>query len=163
MPDKGLPTPQRRYPVNKEKKSLFRRIAILLSAVGPGLFLIGYNIGTGSITTMASAGSRYGMGLFWALIGIMAIVTTMVNEWTTIVLGIPVSTVAVAVVIMIGSYILLWDGKYEHFEKFLIILVIIMGASFLGSMFLVVPQPAESDRKQTSKIQQRLFTRVSHL
>ena len=41
---------------------------MLLSAVGPGLFLIGYNIGTGSVTTMASAGSRYGMSLFWLLI-----------------------------------------------------------------------------------------------
>ena len=36
--------------------------------VGPGLFLIGYNIGTGSVTTMASAGSRYGLSLFWLLI-----------------------------------------------------------------------------------------------
>lgn len=41
---------------------------MLLSAIGPGLFLIGYNIGTGSVTTMASAGSRYGMSLFWLLI-----------------------------------------------------------------------------------------------
>lgn len=35
--------------------------------VGPGLFLIGYNIGTGSITTMAKTGAEYGMSLFWAL------------------------------------------------------------------------------------------------
>ncbi len=39
-----------------------------LSAVGPGLFLIGYNIGTGSVTTMAMAGAKYGMTLFWALL-----------------------------------------------------------------------------------------------
>jgi len=45
-----------------------RKILIALSAVGPGLFLIGYNIGTGSITTMAKAGANYGMTLFWALI-----------------------------------------------------------------------------------------------
>ena len=37
-------------------------------AFGPGIFLIGYNIGTGSVTTMAASGSRYGMGLFWALV-----------------------------------------------------------------------------------------------
>jgi manganese transport protein len=29
---------------------------------------MGYNIGTGSVTTMASSGSRYGMSLFWALL-----------------------------------------------------------------------------------------------
>lgn len=45
-----------------------RKILIALSAVGPGLFLIGYNIGTGSITTMAKAGANYGMNLFWALL-----------------------------------------------------------------------------------------------
>ena len=36
--------------------------------MGPGLFLIGYNIGTGSITTMGMAGARYGMNLLWALV-----------------------------------------------------------------------------------------------
>ena len=39
-----------------------------MSAIGPGLFLIGYNIGTGSVTTMAKTGAEHGMGLFWALI-----------------------------------------------------------------------------------------------
>jgi len=37
-------------------------------AVGPGLFLIGYNIGTGSVTTMAKAGAEHGMTLFWAVV-----------------------------------------------------------------------------------------------
>lgn len=36
--------------------------------VGPGLFLIGYNIGTGSVTTMAKTGAEHGMSLFWALV-----------------------------------------------------------------------------------------------
>ncbi len=44
------------------------KILLALSAVGPGLFLIGYNIGTGSVTTMAKTGAEHGMGLFWALI-----------------------------------------------------------------------------------------------
>lgn len=48
--------------------SLFKKIAIGLSAVGPGLFLIGYNIGTGSVTTMAKTGAEYGMTLTWALV-----------------------------------------------------------------------------------------------
>lgn len=50
------------------KNSLYKKLLIGLSAVGPGLFLIGYNIGTGSVTTMAKTGAEHGMGLFWALI-----------------------------------------------------------------------------------------------
>ena len=51
----------------KEKQSLVKKIGLMLTAVGPGIFMIGYNIGTGSVTNMASAGSRYGMSLFWVL------------------------------------------------------------------------------------------------
>jgi Mn2+/Fe2+ NRAMP family transporter len=47
---------------------LIKKILIGLSAVGPGLFLIGYNIGTGSVTTMAMTGAEHGMSLFWALV-----------------------------------------------------------------------------------------------
>ena len=47
---------------------LIKKILIGLSAVGPGLFLIGYNIGTGSVTTMAITGAEHGMNLFWALV-----------------------------------------------------------------------------------------------
>ena len=46
----------------------FKKIGIALAAVGPGLFLIGYNIGTGSVTTMAKTGAEHGMELFWALV-----------------------------------------------------------------------------------------------
>jgi manganese transport protein len=45
-----------------------KKILMALSAIGPGLFLIGYNIGTGSVTTMAKAGAEFGMTLFWAII-----------------------------------------------------------------------------------------------
>ncbi|MEE4311656.1 MAG: Nramp family divalent metal transporter [candidate division KSB1 bacterium] len=44
------------------------KIMMALLAVGPGLFLIGYNIGTGSVTTMAKSGAQYGMTLFWTLV-----------------------------------------------------------------------------------------------
>lgn len=46
----------------------FSKIVLALTAVGPGLFLIGYNIGTGSVTTMAMAGAEHGMALTWALV-----------------------------------------------------------------------------------------------
>jgi Mn2+/Fe2+ NRAMP family transporter len=48
--------------------NLWKKAALALSAVGPGLFLIGYNIGTGSVTTMAKTGAEHGMDLFWALV-----------------------------------------------------------------------------------------------
>lgn len=40
----------------------------LLSIVGPGIFAIGYTIGTGSVTSMAKAGSQYGLQLVWVLV-----------------------------------------------------------------------------------------------
>lgn len=46
----------------------YKKLVIALAAVGPGLFLIGYNIGTGSVTTMAKTGAEHGMELFWALV-----------------------------------------------------------------------------------------------
>lgn len=49
----------------EKKQSLIGRG---LGLLGPGLFLIGYNIGTGSVTTMASAGSRWGMSLTWTVV-----------------------------------------------------------------------------------------------
>ena len=51
-----------------KNQSIYKKTLLALSAVGPGLFLIGYNIGTGSVTTMAKTGAEHGMGLFWALI-----------------------------------------------------------------------------------------------
>ena len=37
-------------------------------AIGPGIFAIGYTIGTGSVTSMLVAGSTYGMQLLWVLL-----------------------------------------------------------------------------------------------
>jgi len=43
------------------------RLWKLLVSIGPGFFLVGYTIGTGSVVAMASAGSRYGLSMLWAL------------------------------------------------------------------------------------------------
>ena len=40
----------------------------IMHFLGPGIFMIGYNIGTGSVTTMSVAGADYGMSLLWTLI-----------------------------------------------------------------------------------------------
>jgi Mn2+/Fe2+ NRAMP family transporter len=39
----------------------------ILASIMPGIFLIGYNIGTGSITSMSKAGANFGLDLLWTL------------------------------------------------------------------------------------------------
>jgi manganese transport protein len=170
-----------------EKKNLYQRILIGLSAIGPGLFLIGYNIGTGSITTMAKTGAEHGMTLTWALVlsciftyilmvaygkttivsgqtalstiksgltygkvlaiyilialvvgellalmGIFGIVTDLIREASRLLFGGEGwNTLGITVVLVVGLYTLLWFGKYQVFEKFLIYLVILMGLCFI--------------------------------
>jgi len=183
----------------KKKINLFKKIAIMLSSVGPGLFLIGYNIGTGSVTTMASAGSRYGMSLFWALLfsciftfimlvaygkytlvtgktalhsfriyfrfgsllsifimialivgelaalmGVVGIVTDLIKEWSRFITqsGEGFNQIVISVVIVVSLYYIFWVGKYNFFEKVLIVFVITMGISFIMSMILVIPEPS---------------------
>lgn len=178
----------------KDKK-FSKKILIGLTAVGPGLFLIGYNIGTGSITTMAKVGAEHGMALTWvlvlsciftyilmvaygqttlvtgqtalstiktsfkygkvlaiyilialiigevlALMGIFGIVTDLIQEASKILFGGPgFSTLTITAVLVVALYALLWIGKYQIFEKFLIVLVILMGLSFITVFFMVKP------------------------
>ena len=44
-----------------------RHLARLFATLGPGIFAIGYTIGTGSVTSMAKAGADCGLGLVWVL------------------------------------------------------------------------------------------------
>jgi Mn2+/Fe2+ NRAMP family transporter len=184
----------------EEKKTTFlKKITLALSAIGPGLFLIGYNIGTGSITTLSSAGSHYGMSLFWVLVlsvvfvyvllvaygqftlvtgetamrgyrkflpagnviaifmifslalgefvgiaGIMGVVSELIKDWTAMLFGgHGLNMLLTTAVIIAGSYYLFWTGHYSKFEKFLISLVIIMGISFLLSLFMMVPDTSD--------------------
>jgi len=48
-------------------QSFRSKLLCFVSSIGPGIFIIGYIIGTGSVTTMASAGAKYGMSMTWAL------------------------------------------------------------------------------------------------
>jgi len=178
-----------------EKKKLHKRVLIGLTAIGPGLFLIGYNIGTGSITTMAKVGAEHGMTLTWALVlsciftyvlmvaygqttlvsgktalstiksnliygkilaiyilialvigellalmGIFGIVTDLIQEASRLLFGgTGFNTLTITAVLVVSLYTLLWIGKYQVFEKFLIILVILMGLSFIIVFFMVKP------------------------
>ncbi|MCR9251843.1 MAG: divalent metal cation transporter [bacterium] len=44
-----------------------KRLIKFLLAFGPGIFAIGYTIGTGSVTSMIVAGNNFGMQLLWVL------------------------------------------------------------------------------------------------
>ena len=50
-----------------KKNSILKRLYLFLLGIGPGIFAIGYTIGTGSVTSMIVAGSSYGMQLLWVL------------------------------------------------------------------------------------------------
>ena len=47
-----------------KKGSVAKTLAMFL----PGIFLLGFNIGTGSVTAMAKAGATYGMSLLWTIV-----------------------------------------------------------------------------------------------
>lgn len=177
---------------------IVKKILLGLAAVGPGLFLIGYNIGTGSVVTMAKAGAEHGMSLFWtlalsciftyvlmvaygkvtivtgetalttykrhfqryqlgrilalyvlatliigellALMGIMGIVTELLQEGSRLIWGgTGFSVFWITVVLVIGLYVLLWNGQYKMFEKILTVFVILMAVSFVMVFFMVKP------------------------
>ncbi|MBN2411507.1 Nramp family divalent metal transporter [candidate division KSB1 bacterium] len=177
-----------------KKNTLFKKILLGLSAVGPGLFLIGYNIGTGSVTTMAKSGAIYGMTLFWALLlsciftyilmvaygqvtlvtghtalyniktqftygkilalyimtaiiigellalmGIMGIVSDLLQEGIRLISGNVVSSFLIILILVVCMYTLLWFGRYQHFEKILTFFVILMGLCFVIVFFMVKP------------------------
>ena len=53
---------------DENKKSILKRIVTIILGFGPGIFAIGYTIGTGSVTSMIVAGSKFGMQLLWVLL-----------------------------------------------------------------------------------------------
>ncbi len=50
-----------------KRESILSKILLFLLGIGPGIFAIGYTIGTGSVTSMIVAGSSHGMQLLWVL------------------------------------------------------------------------------------------------
>ena len=45
----------------------------------PGIFLLGFNLGTGSVTAMAKAGAEYGMTLLWTIVASCLCTFFMIN------------------------------------------------------------------------------------
>jgi manganese transport protein len=52
----------------ENKKSLLKSVIAIILGFGPGIFAIGYTIGTGSVTSMIVAGSKFNMQLLWVLL-----------------------------------------------------------------------------------------------
>ena len=50
------------------KKSFLKKAIAIILGFGPGIFAIGYTIGTGSVTSMIVAGSKFNMQLLWVLL-----------------------------------------------------------------------------------------------
>jgi manganese transport protein len=53
----------------------------LLAKFLPGIFLLGFNIGTGSVTSMAKAGATYGMSLLWTIVASCLATFFMINVY----------------------------------------------------------------------------------
>lgn len=51
----------------------------LIKSLMPGIFLIGYNIGTGSLTAMSKAGANFGLDLLWAVLFSCLITWYLIN------------------------------------------------------------------------------------
>ncbi len=59
------------------RQKFFAGLALFL----PGIFLLGFNIGTGSVTAMAKAGADYGMTLLWTIVASCLCTFFMINQY----------------------------------------------------------------------------------
>ncbi len=55
------------------------KLAKMTALFLPGIFLLGFNLGTGSVTAMAKAGAEYGMTLLWTIIASCLCTFFMIN------------------------------------------------------------------------------------
>ncbi len=178
-----------------------QKIKHLLSILGPGIFAIGYTIGTGSVTSMAKAGSQYGLQLVWVLalsclfsgilmeaygrlevvtgetalyaikrhlrwgkpLAILIFIGVVMGQYTCLGSILTLSSgaiyetlgmffpslpknnygavLAIAVFLIGTIYGMLMIGRYAFFEKVLAFFVMLMGITFIISMFVVWPSP----------------------
>lgn len=64
--------------MNQIKTQILKALALFL----PGIFLLGFNIGTGSVTSMAKAGATYGMSLLWTIVASCLATYFMINLYS---------------------------------------------------------------------------------
>ena len=61
------------------KQGFGQKFAKGLALFLPGIFLLGFNLGTGSVTAMAKAGAEYGMSMLWAIVASCLCTFFMIN------------------------------------------------------------------------------------
>ena len=62
-----------------ETQTASSKFARALALFLPGIFLLGFNLGTGSVTAMAKAGAEYGMTLLWTILASCLCTFFMIN------------------------------------------------------------------------------------
>jgi Mn2+/Fe2+ NRAMP family transporter len=78
-----------------------------------------------------------------ALIGVLGIISEVLQVWADTVFEKSIPIVFWAILVAALLYFLLWIGNYAIFEKVLAILVSIMGAAFIATMFINFPSLKE--------------------
>ncbi|MDV7400667.1 divalent metal cation transporter, partial [Arthrospira platensis SPKY1] len=81
-----------------------------------------------------------------ALMGIMGIVTDLLQEGIRLLNWGEVGTLPINAVLVVGLFVLLFYGRYQLFEKILTVFVILMGLCFVLVFFLVRPDFGEVAR-----------------
>ena len=64
---------------SKTQTASGNKFARALALFLPGIFLLGFNLGTGSVTAMAKAGAEYGMTLLWTILASCLCTFFMIN------------------------------------------------------------------------------------
>ena len=64
------------------RSSLIQKLKNGILLFLPGIFLLGFNIGTGSVTAMAKAGANYGMSLLWTIVASCLTTYFMINLYS---------------------------------------------------------------------------------
>lgn len=65
--------------MQSEKQTWRSKLSAYVALFLPGIFLLGLNIGTGSVTSMAKAGADYGMSLLWTILASCLTTYFMIN------------------------------------------------------------------------------------
>jgi len=139
------------------KDSFKSRFSAVIAMFLPGIFLLGFNIGTGSVTTMAKAGATYGMSLLWT-VAISCLATyfmiTLYGRYTLITgetalhafkkhlhpaVGVFFIIALTAGVFITLVYFIFWNGKTQFFERALAVIVAVMAACFILNFFILMP------------------------
>jgi len=147
------------------RKKMSKSLALFL----PGIFLLGFNLGTGSVTAMAKAGADYGMTLLWTIVasclctffminlygpaltlgvagsvmGVMGIVADICFEWSKTFIEGGIAPIWFAAFFSALVFFIFWNGKTEFFERSLAVIVAIMSACFLINFFMLMPPPVD--------------------